>query len=140
MIPTWSETLPAGIRPGQRTIAGTRMPPSNTVHLRPNNGALLDSHSPPLSFVKIDDRVAGNTGSVDDAEQLADLPVEMLDHGHVVRTRARSELVRHDVASMVRRNRRVARHLVGPMRRRVGDIEEEGPVLVLFDEPSGALA
>ena len=29
------------------------MPPSHTVHLRPNNGALLESHSPPLSFVKI---------------------------------------------------------------------------------------
>src|SRR6476469_5289509 len=27
------------------------MPPSHTVHLRLNSGALLDSHSPPLSFV-----------------------------------------------------------------------------------------
>ena len=40
-MPTWSETLPAGMRPGQRINAGTRMPPSQTVHLRLNSGALV---------------------------------------------------------------------------------------------------
>ena len=138
-MPTWSETLPAGIRPGQRTMAGTRMPPSNTVHFRPKNGALLDSHSPPLSFVKMTIGVFGNAGALDDSEKLADLLVEMLHHGDVVRTRARFEVLRHDVPRIVRRDGRIARHLVGPMRRRVGDVEEEGLVLVLVDEPGGAL-
>jgi len=31
-------------------MAGTRMPPSHTVHFRRVNGSLLESHSPPLSF------------------------------------------------------------------------------------------
>ena len=30
VMPTWRDTLPAGILPGHRTIAGTRMPPSQT--------------------------------------------------------------------------------------------------------------
>ena len=33
VIPTWRETRPAGMCPGQRRIAGTRMPPSQTVPL-----------------------------------------------------------------------------------------------------------
>ena len=43
VMPTWRETRPAGIRPGQRTIAGTRMPPSHRVPFRWKNGALRDS-------------------------------------------------------------------------------------------------
>ena len=53
VMPTWSTPFPPGIRPGHRTIAGTRMPPSHTVHLRLKSGPLFDSHSPPLSFVKM---------------------------------------------------------------------------------------
>jgi hypothetical protein len=51
MMPTCADVLPAGIRPGHWKIAGTRMPPSQTVFLRWNSGALRDSHSPPLSCV-----------------------------------------------------------------------------------------
>src|SRR5439155_25996559 len=53
VMPTWSETRPGEMWPGHLTIAGTRMPPSHTVHFRLNRGLLLDTHSPPLSLVKI---------------------------------------------------------------------------------------
>ena len=49
-------TLPAGTLPGQRTIAGTRKPPSSTVPLPPANGVWPPSgqvkFSAPLSVVK----------------------------------------------------------------------------------------
>ena len=51
--PTCAEVCPAGMRPGHFRIAGTRIPPSQTVCLRWNSGALRDSHSPPLSLVKM---------------------------------------------------------------------------------------
>ena len=53
VIPTCGLVLPAGSRPGHRKMAGTRMPPSQAVSLRWNRGAFRDSHSPPLSLVKI---------------------------------------------------------------------------------------
>ena len=48
-----AETFPAGSTPGQRRISGTRMPPSQSVPFRWKNGAFRDSHSPPLSLVKM---------------------------------------------------------------------------------------
>jgi hypothetical protein len=48
-------TLPAGTLPGQRTIAGTRKPPSSAVPLPPANGVCPPSgqvkFSAPLSVV-----------------------------------------------------------------------------------------
>jgi hypothetical protein len=34
------DTAPASIRPGQRTIAGTRQPPSQLVFFSPRNGVI----------------------------------------------------------------------------------------------------
>ena len=52
----WFSTLPAGTLPGQRTIIGTRKPPSITVPLAPANGVWPPSgqvkFSAPLSVVK----------------------------------------------------------------------------------------
>ena len=49
-------TLPAGTLPGQRTMHGTRKPPSSTVPLPPANGVWPPSgqvkFSAPLSVVK----------------------------------------------------------------------------------------
>ena len=47
-----SLTAPGRARPGQRTIAGTRSPPSSSSVLRPVNGQLSENRSPPLSLVK----------------------------------------------------------------------------------------
>src|SRR6266853_719498 len=52
VIPTCFDTTPAGSWAGHRISAGTRMPPSQSVDLRWNRGALCDSNSPPLSLVK----------------------------------------------------------------------------------------
>ena len=57
---TCSETEPAGTRPGQRTIAGMRRPPSSSSPFMPLNGQVSENRSPPLSLVKIDDRVAAS--------------------------------------------------------------------------------
>ena len=42
---------PAGTLPGQRTIAGTRMPPSRKVPFPALSGQLYEYRSPPLSLV-----------------------------------------------------------------------------------------
>ena len=52
VMATCADVFPAGRRAGQRRINGTRMPPSHRVLLRLLKGALRESHSPPLSFVK----------------------------------------------------------------------------------------
>jgi hypothetical protein len=51
-IITCSETDPAAIRPGQRTIEGMRSPPSSSSVFMPVNGQILEKRSPPLSLVK----------------------------------------------------------------------------------------
>ena len=43
----------AGILPGQRTMHGTRMPPSNIWPLAPRKGLLLAAPPPPLSLKKM---------------------------------------------------------------------------------------
>ncbi len=43
---------PGRMWPGQRMIAGTRMPPSRSSALRPEKGQLSEKRSPPLSLVK----------------------------------------------------------------------------------------
>ena len=53
VIPTCGDVVPARMRPGHRISSGTRIPPSHSVDLRWKSGALRDSHSPPLSLVKI---------------------------------------------------------------------------------------
>ena len=48
-----SETIPAGIRPGQRIRKGTRTPPSNMSPLRPLSGPESPAPPAPLSETKI---------------------------------------------------------------------------------------
>src|SRR6187455_3424563 len=63
----------------------------------------------------------------------------MLDHGHILGARARPLVLRQYVPRIVRRDGGLAGHLIGPMRRRVSDVQEEWFVLVLVDEPTGPL-
>jgi hypothetical protein len=51
-IATCSHADPAGRCAGQRTIAGTRDPPSSSSPLAPMNGPTSENRSPPLSLVK----------------------------------------------------------------------------------------
>src|SRR6267378_1642065 len=53
VIATCAELLLVGKCPGHRSISGTRIPPSHRVLFRLLSGALRESHSPPLSFVKM---------------------------------------------------------------------------------------
>ncbi|MNR60686.1 hypothetical protein D3C85_1822320 [compost metagenome] len=45
-------TCPAFTRAGQRTMPGTRMPPSSSSVFCPLNGQVFENRSPPLSLVK----------------------------------------------------------------------------------------
>ena len=79
----------AGMWPGQRTIAGTRMPPSHRLDLWWKSGMLRDSHSPPLSFVKMTIVLPRQAEAVERTQDLADAAVGALEHRHVFGARAR---------------------------------------------------
>ena len=90
---TSSETAPAGTWPGQRTIAGTRMPPSQSVRFWPRNGRLLSwkllvpwlpcSNVAPWSLVKTTSVSSGQPELVERVEDPADVLVEPGDHRRV---------------------------------------------------------
>ena len=48
-----SLSVPAASTPGQRTMQGTRMPPSNSPPLAPEYGVLRAYCAPPLSLAKM---------------------------------------------------------------------------------------
>ena len=52
------QTVPAGSRPGQRAMQGTRKPPSQVVPFMPRRPPVLPPNHGPLSLVKIDQRPA----------------------------------------------------------------------------------
>ena len=74
-------TLPAGTLPGQRTMQGTRKPPSSTVPLPPANGVWPPSgqvkFSAPLSVREHDDGVVRRARSFELLHHRADDVVEL---------------------------------------------------------------
>ena len=107
------------------------MPPSHTVNLRLKSGALLASHSPPLSLVKITMVLAARPTLLERTEDLSDAAVDALEHSHVVGARARARFAGHHVAAVAGRDRRLVGHLVRPMRRVERDVDEERTSRVL---------
>ena len=105
-----------GIRPGHHAIPGTRIPPSKVQPLPSRNSPAEPpcsdcvSHGP-LSLVKNDERVFGDTLRAQGGEKLADAPVEFLNHVAIETARA--------LAAKFRRGEQ--RHV----RERMREIEEE---------------
>ena len=81
---TWSEVAPGATWPGQRTISGTRMPPSYSMVFRPRNPAVLSKKSEsvpplkvgPLSLVNIT-TVFSATPSSSSVRRMAPIPSSM---------------------------------------------------------------
>ena len=121
--------------PGQRRIAGTRMPPSHTVPLWWKSGVLRDSHSPPLSLVKITIVFCRKPRLSRAREDLADALIGALEHRDVVGARAGRIVERAEVPGVVARHGRLVGQLVRPVRGVVRDVDEERPLRVLLDEP-----
>ena len=130
---------PGGNPAGQRMIAGTRTPPSHTESLRWKSGALRDSHSPPLSFMKTTSVLRVEPARGQRRQNLPDALVGALEDGHVVRARGGPLVHRLHEAGVVGRHRRTIRHLERPVRGVVRHLEEERRPGVLVDEPHGAL-
>jgi hypothetical protein len=71
-----ADSLPAAMRPGQRAIHGTRMPPSVRSILPPTSGQLSEKRSPPLSLVKTTS-VSSATPAVSSADRIQPMPSSM---------------------------------------------------------------
>ena len=128
-MPTCREIVPAASRPGQRSNSGTRMPPSHSVPLRWNSGALRESHSPPLSLVKMTSVFCGELQSIQRVENAADALIGALEHRNVVRARSGFAIVIPAPFPF-----RKIRTLIRPVRRVVGDLEKERSTGALLDE------
>ncbi len=83
VIATWSVCWPGGRIAGQRTIAGTRMPPSKVVPLRPDQGALRPLAVPPLSLAKMTTVSRFSPAFFKSLENAAHPQVHALDHRRV---------------------------------------------------------
>ena len=79
-IMTCSESEPAATRPGQRTSAGMRRPPSSSSSFMPLNGHVLENRSPPLSLVKTTIVFAALPVVVQRLQDAADVRVHALHH------------------------------------------------------------
>src|SRR3954454_7098185 len=77
---TCSDTAPGATRPGQRTIAGMRMPPSSSSCFMPENGHTLENRSPAIVASEDDNGVAGETARVERPQHASDIVVQTLHH------------------------------------------------------------
>ena len=114
------QTMPAGSRPGQRAMHGTRKPPSQVVLFIPRRPPVLPPNQGPLSLVKITSVLSSRPSSLSRAEHLADAPVQLGQHVAI-------EAGAAFLVESLRAGQRLVRH-------RVSEVQEKRPVAVALDE------